>query len=307
MDLRHLEYFVAVAEELNFTKAARRLHVVQSAVSAAIRSLERELGVTLFERSAQRVALSDAGAALLPEARGLLEAARAVRQSVQGVDRQLGGTVSIGMLPAMPIVDLPALLGRFHREHPEVTVRLRMTGTGSSGLAEAVASGEVDIAILAMPARPPSALAAHRLADARLVLVMHPDHPLAGEQSVALARLAQENFVDFPPGYSTRAMVDRVFAAAGLERRIPLEVPDLTTCCAFVREGLGIAVVPEFAVVNEPGLSIVYLADTVLIWPLVLATSAARRPSAAVRALLDLVDSYLLVPVSPALSSDGPS
>ncbi|MEZ0072683.1 LysR family transcriptional regulator [Planotetraspora sp. GP83] len=300
MDLRHLEYFVAVAEELNFTKAARRLHVVQSAVSAAIRSLERELGVTLFERSAQRVALSDAGAALLPEARGLLEAARAVRQSVQGVDRQLGGTVSIGMLPAISIVDLPELLGRFHAQHPEVIVRLRIPGTGSAGLAEAVASGDLDVAILAVSGRLPATLAARRLADPPLVPVTRSDHPLAGRKSVGLARLAEEDFIDFPPGYSNRAIVDRAFVAAGLDRRITLEVPDLTTCCALIRQGLGVAFLPEFAVVDEPGLSMVNLADATLIWPLVLATSATRRPSAAVRALLDLIDGYVLVPVTGA-------
>ncbi|MBP2703798.1 LysR family transcriptional regulator [Microbispora sp. RL4-1S] len=289
MELRHLEYFLAVAEELNFTRASRRLHVVQSGVSAAIRTLERDLGVTLFERTSQRVALSEAGAALLPEARAVLDAARTARETVQAVGAGVRGTVDIGTMTAVPGLDVPALLGRFHREHPGITVRLRIARSGSAGLAQALAEGELDVAFLSLPGRPPG-LVLRDLASVPLRLVVPACHPLAGERSVPLARLADEEFIDFPPGYGNRAVVDRAFAAAAVERRVTLEVADMVTASAFVRHGLGVAFLPEFVASAEPDLCLLPVADASLCWSMSVAVPAARRQSAAVRALLDLVD-----------------
>ncbi|GAA4591308.1 LysR family transcriptional regulator [Planotetraspora phitsanulokensis] len=301
MELRHLEYFVAVAEELNFTRASRRLHVVQSGVSAAIRSLEREMGVTLFDRTSQRVVLSDAGAALLPEARATLDAARAAREAVQAVGQGLRGTVNIGSMTSVPIVDLPGLLGQFRREHPGVTIRIRVAPSGSSGLAQALVSGELDVAFLSLPGPPPTGVALRRLAAVPLVLVVRADHPLASERSVPLTRLVDEEFIDFPPGYGNRAIVDRAFAAAGAERRVTAEVHDIATGAAFVRHGLGIAFLPEFAVPDARDLAVLSLSDVTLTWSLSVATVSTRRPNAAVRALLDLVDQHV-----PGTAAIGP-
>ncbi|GAA4566207.1 LysR family transcriptional regulator [Planotetraspora kaengkrachanensis] len=293
MELRHLEYFVAVAEELNFTRAARRLHVVQSGVSAAIRSLEREMGVTLFDRTSQRVVLSDAGAALLPEARATLDAARAAREAVQAVGQGLRGTVNIGSMTSVHVVDLPGLLGRFRQEHPGVTIRIRVAPSGSAGLAQALVSGELDVAFLSLPGPPPTGVALRRLAVVPLVLVVRADHPLAGERSVPLARIVNEEFIDFPPGYGNRAVVDRAFAAAGAERRVTAEVHDIATGAAFVRHGLGVAFLPEFAVPDTRDIAALSVSDVTLTWSLSVATVSTRRPNAAVRALLDLVDQHV--------------
>ncbi len=132
MELRHLEYFVAVAQELSFTRASRRLHVVQSGVSSAIQSLERELGVPLFDRNRHRVSLTDAGQALLPEARATLAAAQAAREAVSEARGGLRGTVTVGTTLAVGPLDLPELLGRFHATHPGVTVRLRLASIARS-------------------------------------------------------------------------------------------------------------------------------------------------------------------------------
>src|SRR5215831_18027268 len=131
VELRHLEYFVAVAEELSFTRASRRLHVVQSGVSSAIQGLERELGATLFDRNRHRVTLTEAGLALLPEARATLAAAQAAADAVAG----LRGTLSIGTMISTGSIDVPALLGRFREQHPAVLVRLRVMPGGSADLA----------------------------------------------------------------------------------------------------------------------------------------------------------------------------
>src|SRR3954447_16658405 len=124
MELRHFEYFVAVAEERSFTRAAARLHVVQSGVSAVIKSLERELGVALLERTSKRVALTDAGEVLLPRARAALDAVRDARDAIDQVRGGLRGTVRIGTLTSVSVIDVPALLGEFHRGHPDVLLQL---------------------------------------------------------------------------------------------------------------------------------------------------------------------------------------
>src|ERR1700761_1882198 len=117
MELRQLECFVAVAEEANFSRAAARLHVVQSAVSATIKGLERELGAPLLDRNSKRVQLTDAGAALLPGARTALDAAQAAADAVADVRGGLRGTLRLGTMTSVSLLDLPGLLGSFHQQH----------------------------------------------------------------------------------------------------------------------------------------------------------------------------------------------
>jgi DNA-binding transcriptional LysR family regulator len=295
MELRHLEYFVAVAEELSFTRAARRLQVVQSGVSTVIRALERELGAPLFDRSTRDVALTDAGKALLAEARTTLNAAQAAREAVQEVVAGIKGSITIGTLTWLGFVDLPGLLGRFRLEHPGVTVHLRSVGTGSYGLAKSLVDGEIDVAFLSPVGPLPSGLTARELVYVRMVLLVRDDHPLADRSSVALAELAAEEFVDSPPGWGNRILVDQAFAAADVERRVTLEIANLPTVPDYVHHGLGIAIVPDL-LDREPDVRAVALSDMDLRMRLSLATSATRRPSAAVRALQGLVDDFLVTP-----------
>ncbi len=308
VELRHLEYFVTVAEELNFTRAARRLHVAQSGLSAAIRSLERELGLPLFDRTSKRVALTDAGAALLPEARTTLAAAQAARDAVDQVRGGLRGTLTLGTLTSVGILDLPALIGRFHADHPDVTIRLHAAPSGSAGLAQALVEGTLDAAFLSFPGAPPPGLTVRTLASVSMLALLPADHPLAQGHDVALADLADEPFVDSPVGYGNRAIVDHHLTAAGLQRHVSIEVTDVRTAADFVRQGLGVAVMPSFATPElDPHLAVLPLADPTLHWPFYAATPSTRRPSAVLRALLRLVDHYVHVPESGrATSADGP-
>lgn len=293
MELRHLVYFVTVAEERNFSRAAARLRVVQSGVSAAIRSLERELGVPLFERTSQRVALTDAGAVLLPAARATIDAAQAARDVVDEVRGGLRGTLRIGTLISVGFVDLPGLLGQFRAEHPAVDLRLRAAPSGSAGLARSLLEGELDVAFLSLAGRPPAGLSLRVLAAEPIVAVLPAGHPLAGRDAVTLEDLADEPFVDSPPGYGNRNEVDRGFAAAGLLRRVAVEVADIATVAQYVRNGLGVALIPRFAAAGAAdGVRALPVTGARLRWTFGVATGSARRPSAAVRALLDLVDAY---------------
>jgi DNA-binding transcriptional LysR family regulator len=330
VELRHLEYFVTVAEELSFTRASRRLHVVQSGVSSAIQGLERELGALLFERDRHRVALTDAGQALLPEARATLAAAQAAREAVADARGGLRGTVTLGTMLSTGPLDLPGLLGRFHASHPDVAVRLRLASAGSAGLAREVIAGALDLALVSLPGQPPPGLALQFVTAEPLLLVCPPGHPVAARAAatasdtaraapgdtaraaagdtagaaaghgpgsaagnsvddragVTLEDLAGEPFIDFPHGWGNRAVVDRAFAAAGIDRQVPFEVADFAAATSLLRNGLGMAFLPASVAMQQPGLTAVELTRPALAWEIYVATPAHRRPSAAARAFL---------------------
>ncbi|MFL6184489.1 MAG: LysR family transcriptional regulator, partial [Actinomycetes bacterium] len=244
MELRQLEHFVAAAEERHFTRAAQRLHIVQSGLSASIKALERELDAPLFVRSTRRVELTQAGHALLPEARRTLAAAQAATDAVAAVQGLLRGTLAVGTMQILPpAVDLLAVLGRFHAEHPGIELRLRQAGTGT--LLEEVRNGTLDLALVAPVARPPREITMRHLASDPLLVACAPTHPLANRRQVALADLAGEQFVDFQPDWGLRMLLDQTFTAAGLERSSALEVNDVPSLLELVAHGLGVALVPE--------------------------------------------------------------
>ncbi|MFK4083209.1 LysR family transcriptional regulator [Kribbella sp. NPDC020789] len=288
MDSRQLEYFVAVAEELSFTRAAQRLFTVQSTVSAAIRALETDLKTTLFDRSTRRVTLSDAGAALLPEAKAALEALDRARSVVEEASTGLRGSIRIGTMTRLGLIDLASLLGAFYRKYPLVEVQVTTSPTGSSGLADDVRHGRLDVALLGLPPAELGGLEVRDLAAVPFAVLVPPSHRLAGRASVSLKELAGERFVDMLRGFGNRRMVDQAFERAGIPRQVHVEVPDLSEVPEYVRAGLGIAVVPDVApivaeVVHLP------LTDPALTWTLSVATIAGRTPSRAVVALQELL------------------
>src|SRR5690606_13883593 len=148
MELQQLRYVLAVAEERNFTRAAERCHIVQSAMSHQIKALEREVGVQLFARTSRRVELTAAGAAFLPAARASIEAADRAIAEASAATGELRGTLTIGVIPTVAAIDIPAALGRFRHAHPAVRIRLR--GGGSDEFIAAIAAGTMDAAVLGL-------------------------------------------------------------------------------------------------------------------------------------------------------------
>jgi DNA-binding transcriptional LysR family regulator len=291
VELRHLEYFVAVAEERSFTVAAARLHVVQSAVSAGVKALERELAERLLDRTPRRVDLTDAGAALLPKAQATLDAARDARDVVAEVRGGLRGTVRVGTMTSVGLLDVPGLLGEFHRRHPGVLLRLTAAPSGSRGLVDALIERRLDLAFVSWPGQPPPQLQLTELARAPMVLVLPVGHPLAGRAEVPITDLADLDFIDSPIGYGNRGVADRAFESAGIRRRVSIEITDIATATTYVRNGLGIALLPRFAIGSEPGVVALPVAGAGLEWPLSLAAPKDRALSSATRALLELIRS----------------
>jgi DNA-binding transcriptional LysR family regulator len=285
MELRQLEHFVAVAEERNFTRAAARCHIVQSGLSASVRSLEGELGVDLFARSTRRVELTEAGRALLPEARRALAAAGDAADAVAAVEGLLRGTLAVGIMQSQGPVSLGELIGRFHAAHPAVEIRLRQAG--SSALLDLLREGRVELAFASHPDLP-RGLERRSLHDEATVVLCAPDHRLAGRRRLRLRDLAGEQFVDYESGWATRTLVDGAFAAAGIERHTACEVNDGPTLVDLVANGLGIAIVPP-AVVPPDGGAVQIRLERAPIWSVGIFTRAGGHLSAAARALLEMV------------------
>jgi DNA-binding transcriptional LysR family regulator len=244
MDLRQLEHFLAVAEERHFTRAAQRVHIVQSALSASIRRLEGALGTPLFERSTRRVELTAAGRLFQGEARRVLAAARDAREAMAAFNGVEQGRLTLGAVQSLAaFIDLPELLARFHRQHPGIEISLVQSGAGN--LLERMHAGEVDLVCVPRAGDLPAGVSGHGIAREPLVLACAPEHPLSGAGRVSLADLAALPFVDFQAGWGTRRLVDAAFAAAGLRRRVAFEVGDPGIQLDLVAHGLGVALVPE--------------------------------------------------------------
>jgi DNA-binding transcriptional LysR family regulator len=290
VDVRQFEFFSAVASELSFTRAADRLTIAQSAVSAGVRALENELGVELFDRSRRQIRLTSTGELLLPKVREALDAVNGVRDAAEETTHAITGSIVIGLMTSVTLVNVPRLLGLFRTGHPGVGVRLRAARRGSAGLLDELATGELDLAFLALSGPVPAQLLAAPISASPMVLVVPADHRLATAGQVGLDHLgdlAPEEFIDLPPGYASRQIVDETFATAGLERRVMIEVSDIGTAAEYVTNGLGVALLPEFAARdarNVRRLPVAGMPD----FTVYLAASRTRRLSAAVRAFIDL-------------------
>jgi DNA-binding transcriptional LysR family regulator len=285
VEVRQIEYFVAVAEERHFTRAAQRMHVAQSGLSASIRSLEKELGAALFVRNTRRVELTDAGRALLVEARHTLTTLAAAKDAVAAVQGLLRGTLSVGTLQCLGAVDLLPVLARFHAAHPGVEIQLRQGG--STELIDRVRTGDLDLALVSVPAEGAPGVSFDPLAEEELILACAPDHPLAQRAEVGLDELRGETFVDFCPGWVSRDTTDRALAAADVSRRVGLEVNDVHSLLDLVGNGLGVAILPGNFVHKGSRARFVPLTGDAPVWETAIVTPASH--SAAASVLLDMV------------------
>jgi DNA-binding transcriptional LysR family regulator len=294
VELRHLQHFIAVAEERHFTRAAQRLNIAQSALSSSVRFLEEELGSRLFVRSTRSVQLTRSGEVLLDRARQALEVIQGARQAVSEVEGLKTGTIAIGTAHSMPnFIALPELIARFHDDHPGIEVHLRQGDRES--LVEQLRLGRLDIAFLPL-LDPLDDMQTRFMACEDLVAALPPGHPLAGRASVTLADLCAAPFVDFSAGWATRPLCDRAFARAGLSRRTVSEVTDLETLVSLVARGLGVALLPaSIAAARAPDIAIAELVGTDVCWELVAAFAGGGGPdrslpiNAAARAFLSLI------------------
>jgi DNA-binding transcriptional LysR family regulator len=284
MELRQLEYLVAVAEEANFTRAADRVHISQSGISAQIRQLEHDLGALLIDRSSRAARLTGAGAAALPHARAALAAAAALRQSVDEVKGLIRGRLIVGMVTACTVRGLFDALARFHGAHPGVTITL--VEDDSASLVERVRSGTADLALIGAAGSTPEDLEALQVVSEGLAAAVPPGHPLgSGNELLTLADLAGYPVVCLPAGTGIRAVLDQACAAQGLRLDIALEASAPGTVADLAVRGLGVAVLSEtMAAAHAEKLDVLPIGDVRI--PALLAVIWKPAPSPAVDVFL---------------------
>ena len=259
MEIRQLEYFLAVVSEMNFSRAANRVHVVQSALSTSVAKLEKELGVELFDRSRQKISMTPAGELFSEHARQVIQTARLAKDSVVHYRGQLSGIVEFGSLVSSTQLDLPNILGEFHRTYPLVQIRLRprQSQAGLAAYVDSIADNEFDLALVSAPNsfKFPARVTTQLLCEEPLVFVCRPDHHLAHHDHVTVAALADEDLIGWPAGYTLRSQVEEAFAAAGITPRIPYELAaNYTFAASLVRAGLGSAFMPNSDAQRFPDL-----------------------------------------------------
>ena len=246
MELRQLRYVVALAEELHFGRAARRLALTQPPLSQAIQNLEREVGVRLFERTRRRVALTPAGTAFVEEARLTLARAAEAVEHARRADRGEVGRLAVGFLPATTYTLLPLILRDFKTRAPGVKLDLRELSRPQQ--LDELRRGEIQVGLL----RPPvseAELASEMVLEEPFVLAIPASHPLVALQRVPARRLAQEAFVMFPrlAGHVFHDQVMGFCLRAGFTPQVAQEVRQIHTVIGLVSAGIGVALVPASA------------------------------------------------------------
>ncbi|MBN5130542.1 LysR family transcriptional regulator [Stenotrophomonas maltophilia] len=285
MNLKQLEFAVALAEEGNFTRAAERCHVVQSALSHQIAALEQELGTPLFERLPRQVRATAAGEAMLVHARQALASLRHLRADVAAVSGEVRGLLAIGQISSLTGIDVVAMLAALQQVHPQVEFQLRVDK--SEDLIAQVQSRDLDVALVGLsPSAGLDGVCHQMLQEEDLVAVLAPSHRLARRKRLPLTELQDEALVDFPRGTGARRQTDDAFAAAGLSHTVRFEVNLMELVERFVRHGLAVGIVPALIAEGFEGVVRIPLQPTPtrrvhLVWQ--------RLPTPAARAFVEAV------------------
>ncbi|MBA3469859.1 MAG: LysR family transcriptional regulator [Herpetosiphonaceae bacterium] len=284
MELTHLRYFEAIARLGTVTRAAAEQHIAQPSLSKALRGLESELGMVLFDRVGRRLELSDAGRTLLPYARRILQEVEAARAALQARADLTLGHVSLGVPPTIGTHLLPTALADFNQRHRGIELELHEAG--ASQLLRLLDAGKVDLAVVSVPV---AQAAWTELFTEELVVAVAPTHRLAQHGTIAAADLAREAFILFPPGYELRQQTLDLCQSAGFAPRIVLDGGEMDTVLRLTAAGLGIAVVPQLALSDTPELIGLSVRDVQLQRTLGLIWHPERQLSPAARALQTLL------------------
>lgn len=286
MELHQLEYFVAVAEEGSFTRAAARVHVAQPGVSAQVRRLESELGQRLLDRSGRAVRLTDAGTAVLPFARAALSAVANARLAVDELAGLVRGQVTVGMVSGCSIPVMPELLAGFHERYPGVSIAL--SEDASDRLTGLLGDGRMDLALIGSAGPVVAGLRTAVVADETLVAAVSTAGPLTARTTLPVEALRDHPLICLPRGTGVRAALDAACGRAGFQPRIVLEVTALPMVAQLAGRGLGVAILPaSSARAHEPALHILAIGRPPVRSRLELAWHPATATSPAAVALIE--------------------
>ncbi|MFE7977417.1 LysR family transcriptional regulator [Streptomyces shenzhenensis] len=277
MELRQLKYFLAVAQEANFTRAAESVHISQPGISAQIRQLENDLGATLIDRSGRSVTLTAVGEVVHDHARSVLAAVESLRQAVDEMNGLVRGKLVVGMITACTVTPLFDALSGFHLAHPGVEITLLEEESGK--LVEYVRKGTVDLALIGAANRVPDDLDGWQIVSEPIAAAVPPDHPLAESTGATLAELSGYPIICLPEGTGIRAVLDQASAARGLTPTIALQASAPSTVINLAERGLGVAVLSESMIAQHKGLRTVPITDADAAAVLALISTPTKSPA----------------------------
>lgn len=299
MELRHLKYFLAVAETRNFTQAAANCYVAQSALSQQIARLEKEVGSALFSRTSRSVRLTAAGELLEPLARRILADVDNAQASLDALAGLRRGRLRMGLVQTLAgSIDMAVVMAEYHARHPGID--FHVVNAPSSEMAAAVLSGGLDVAVVGLASQQvPEGLDHRVLGRDPLVVIVPRDHPLADRDTIDLAELPQSHqLIQFAEGTGLRRQVEAAFARAGVEPGRHFELGQVHDMIRLAAHGVGVTVVPRWSVrgagsgVLPEGARVLRLADEAAVHHVSVVYDSKRLAPAAA-AFLDVVGRHV--------------
>jgi LysR family transcriptional regulator, benzoate and cis,cis-muconate-responsive activator of ben and cat genes len=259
MELRHLRYFVALGEELNFTRAAERLHIAQPPLSQQIRQLEEELGVTLLQRNSRPIRLTAAGLLFLDRARDLLSSLDQAIADTRRIGRGQTGRLAVGFVGSAMFVGLPEIVSACRDRYPDV--ELALYEMLAPEIAEALRQRRIDVGFSRPPLLAEAGFAQRVLMQEPYVAALPQQHRFAGRKEILLADLSDDDFVLYPsrPEPTVTGLIQAACMAAGFTPRIAQEVLHLQTAIGLVGVGAGVSLVPQAVARSQTGRGVAYV------------------------------------------------
>jgi len=248
MEIHQLRYFVAVAEEGSFSRAAARVRVAQPSLSQQIRKLEAEVGQPLFDRLPRSVVLTEAGHCLIDYARKILSSIDDARRCVGELKGEIGGKLAVGAIPTIAPYVLPKLVRKFHEDYPAVT--LEIVEDVTDGITRRIEAGELDVA-LASTCQPSPTLRRESLGNEPLLALVPEGHPLAKKTQVEMDDLKSQRFLLLHEMHCLSRQVHHLLESRHLQPEIALAGSQLGTIANMVAAGIGVSIVPQLMVNHQ--------------------------------------------------------
>ncbi|TXK85174.1 LysR family transcriptional regulator [Paenibacillus sp. N3.4] len=282
MDIKHLTYLLEIVKQLNFTKAAESLHLTQPTLSKMVRSLEDELGVTLFDRSGKYIKLTDAGIAAVQQIQVIVQAVQDLHTSLNDVSNLRTGSIRIGLPPVIGTIFFPHVVAAFQKAYPQIDFQI--IEEGAKKVESRILEGNLDLGVVVAPVDTDEFEIMPYLEE-ELALILHESHPLAANPSVPLLELRREPFILFPNGFAVRKHIMQACSTVGFEPRVTYESAHWDLLAEMVAANTGISILPQAICckINNPSVKTVRLTNPTIPWNLIIIWNKAKYQSYAMR------------------------